>query len=205
MVLAILGLVMIVSVGISGAVTGWAGTILGWVGLDGSPIGEPLIWAVGILLGLAASTFLFFVMYKLLGKPQLPAKPLLQGALLGALGFELLKLLVVNVLGGVGGSAFAPLAIAITLVVWINYFSRLVLYGACWAMTASAAGAATRRADLSEAAVAVADRADAKARLPVLARAAPADEGGRGRFDAGSAVVGIVAGVVAAVVFGRSG
>lgn len=42
---------------------------------------------------------------------------------------------MVNVLGGVGGSPFAPLAIAITLVVWINYFSRLVLYGAAWAFT----------------------------------------------------------------------
>ncbi len=205
-VLAILGLVMVVSVGISGAVKGWAGTILGWVGLDGTAIGEPLIWAVGIVLGLAASTFLFYVMFKLLGKPpHLTTKALVQGAFLGAFGFEILKLLVVNVLGGVGGSAFAPLAIAITLVVWINYFSRLVLYGACWAMTASVAGdTTTRRADLSEAAVAVADRADARARLPVTVGGPEGGQEGRTGFDAGSAVFGAIAGFVAALIFGRS-
>jgi membrane protein len=205
LVLAILGFVMIVSVGLAGAVKGWAGTILGWVGLDGSPIGKPLIWAVGIVLGLAASTLLFFVMYKLLGKPTLSVKPLLQGAFLGAFGFELLKLVVVNVLGGVGGSPFAPLAIAITLIVWINYFSRLVLYGASWAMTSGLPGAApASRVDLSEAAVAIADQADARARLPVLPGLATAESAQRGRFDAGSAVFGAIAGAVAAVLWGRS-
>ncbi len=205
LVLGILGVVMIVSVGLAGAVKGWAGTILGWVGLDGSPIGKPLIWAVGIVLGLAASTLLFFVMYKLLGRPTLPAKPLLQGAFLGAFGFELLKLVVVNVLGGVGGSPFAPLAIAITLIVWINYFSRLVLYGASWAMTSTLSGAtSTSRVDLSEAAVAVADRADARARLPVLPGLATAEAVPQGRFDAGSALFGAVAGAVVAALWGRS-
>jgi membrane protein len=144
-------------------------------------------------------------MYKLLGRPTLPVKPLLQGAFLGAFGFELLKLIVVNVLGGVGGSAFAPLAIAITLIVWINYFSRLVLYGASWAMTSSLAGATTTsRVDLSEAAVAVADRADARARLPVLPGLATAETAQRGRFDAGSALFGAIAGAVVAAVWGRS-
>ncbi|MBA2559843.1 MAG: YihY/virulence factor BrkB family protein [Propionibacteriales bacterium] len=205
-VLGILGLVMIVSVGVSGAVTGFATTVLGWVSLDGSPLGKPLIWGLGLVLGLAASTFLFFVMYKMLGKPRLPPTPLLQGAFLGAFAFELLKLVAVNILGGAAGSAVAALAIAVTLVVWINYFSRLVLYGASWAMTSSLAGDSTmtRRADLSEAAVAVADRADARARLPVAVRAAPVDEGQGARFDTGSAVVGAVAGFVTALIVGRS-
>ncbi len=202
-VLAILGLVMIVSVGIAGAVQGWTGTILSWVGLKGSAIGQPLVWAVGIALGLCASTLLFFVMYRLLGKPTLSARPLLQGALLGAVAFELLKLLVVNLLHGVGGSAVAPLAIAVTLVVWINYFSRLVLYGASWAMTSDRSpDAVARRADVSEAAVAVADQADAKARLPVAGVDARGAAVGT-RFDPGSAVFGAIAGVVASALLGR--
>jgi membrane protein len=205
MTLAAVGAVMIVSVGIAGAVKGWADTILAWVRLDDSPVGSPLIWAVGILLGLAASTLLFFVLYRLLGKPTLPARPLLQGAFLGAFGFELLKLLVVNVLGSVGGSALAPLAIAITLVVWINYFSRLVLYGASWAMTSRRSDAAAAGPlDRSEAAVAVADLADAKARLPVGVGAMTATPAERGRFDTGSAVFGAIAGAVVAALWGRS-
>jgi membrane protein len=204
LMLAILGVVMIVSVGIAGFVQGWAGTILHWLGLDDTFIGKPLIVAVGVVLGLAASTLLFFVMYKLLGRPMLPILPLIQGAFLGAVGFEILKFLVVNVIGHVGGSTFAQLAVAVTLVVWINYFSRLVFYGASWAMTARRPGHAPGPLDQSEAAVAVADLADAKSRLPVGQLATTAAAPGRATFDAGSALLGAVAGAVAAAVWGRS-
>ena len=97
---------------------------------DDSGSATPLLWALGVPARARRSTLLFCVMFRLLGQPGAPASPLWQGALLGAIAFELLKWLVVNVIGTVGGSAFAPLAIAVTLVVWINYFSRLVIYGA---------------------------------------------------------------------------
>ncbi len=200
MTLAAIGAVMIVSVGISGVVKGLADKILSWLGLADLAIGKPLIWAIGILLGLAASTVLFWVMYKLLAQPGLPSRPLWQGALFGAIAFELLKLLVVNVIGGVGGSAFAPLAIAITLVVWINYCSRLVLYGASWGMTSRLSETSlARRSTASEATVAAADLAPANARIPVSESSGdPA-----GRFDPGSAIVGAAAGAVAAIVLAR--
>ena len=133
--LACIGVILIASVAVAGVVKGAADDILETVGLADSTVGTPLIWAVGVVLGLAASTVLFYVMFRLLGHPDHRSRPLWQGAFLGAAGFEVLKVLVVNVFGSVGGSAFAPLAIAITLVVWINYFSRLVVYGASWAMT----------------------------------------------------------------------
>jgi len=118
-----------------------------------------------------------------------------QGALLGAVGFEVLKLLVVNLLGSVGGNAFAPLAIAITLVVWINYFSRLVIYGAAWAYTA---------VPTSTTQVAAAE-AEAVAMAPVLVSPgrATADETPTGRMDPRSAVMGAVAGAVAATFISR--
>jgi len=210
--LAVLGIVLIMSVGISGLVTGLAGRVLSWIGLSGSAIGTPLVWTVGILLGLAASTLLFLVMYRLLGDPDLDALPLWQGALLGAIGFELLKLLVVNVLGAVGGSSFAPLAIAITLVVWINYFSRLVIYGAAWAMTSqhSASALAVRAARqlaAEQTAEQTAEQAD-ETPTPVGPKPAAAFTGGAagtlaGRFDPGSAVAGAAAAVLAVVLLGR--
>ena len=133
--LALLGFVLLVSVSISGVAKGLADEVLDLVGLDDTWIGPILIWSISTLLGLAASTLLFFVMFRLLGRPELPNKALVQGAAIGAIGFEVLKLIVVNILGGVGGSAFAPLAIAVTLLLWINYFSRLVFLGASWAVT----------------------------------------------------------------------
>jgi membrane protein len=205
-VMAILGLVLIVSVGTSGVVKGLTDNLISWIGLSGSSIGAPLVWAIGILLGLAASTLLFFVMYRLLGAPDIDAKPLWQGALLGAIGFELLKLLVVNVLGAVGGSPFAPLAIAITLVVWINYFSRLVMYGAAWAMTSELSASAlairaARQLAAEQLAAAGEESATPVGRKPEAAVTATGTLAGR--FDPGSAIAGAAAGVAAFVLFWR--
>ncbi len=108
--LALLGTILIVSVGMTGTAGGLTGRILAWIGLDDTAVGPALVWTVTTALGLAASTLLFFVMYRLLGRPDLPTRPLVQGALLGAVGFELLKFVAVTILGGIGGSAFAPLA-----------------------------------------------------------------------------------------------
>ena len=180
--------------------------LISWLALSGTSIGTPLIWALGILLGLAASTALFFVMYRLLGAPDLDAKPLWQGALLGAIGFELLKLLVVNVLGAVGGSPFAPLAIAITLVVWINYFSRLVMYGAAWAMTSrhSASALALRAARQVAAEQAAAEGAETAIPVGQKPEATVTAPGSlSGRFDPGSAIAGAAAGVAAYLLFWR--
>ena len=205
LVLGILGTVMVVSVGLSGAVKGLTGAILDLVRLAGSPLGPPLIWAVGTALALAASTLLFYVMYWLLGDSNLPKRVLVRGALLAAIGFEALKLIVVNVLGGVGGTAFAPLAIAITLVVWINYASRLVLYGASWAATAADARTTVdRRTDRSEADTVAAAAAELDARVPLTpASAAAPSLGFAARFDAGSAVVGALAAGALAVLLRR--
>lgn len=205
-VLTILGAVLIVSVGVSSVVQGIADRLIGWIGLEGTWVGTPLVWTVGIVLGVSASTLLFFVMFKLLPSPDLPSKPLWQGAFLGAAGFEALKLVVVYILGGVGGSAFAPLAIAITLVVWINYFSRLVMFGASWAMTSPLAhDTLRRRTDSSEADVAVADVADDKARLSPAMAARLAQSGMRRPtgFDSRSAALGAVAAALAALIFWR--
>jgi membrane protein len=206
LVMAILGLVLIISVGTSGVVKALTGHLIDWLGLSGSSIGSPLVWAIGIALGLAASTVLFFVMYRLLGAPDLSTKPLWQGALLGAIGFELLKLLVVNVLGAVGGSPFAPLAIAITLVVWINYFSRLVMYGAAWAMTSQhSAEALALRAARQLTADQLAAEGE-RAATPV-GQKPPAAVTATGtfaaRFDPGSAIAGAAAGLAAYLLFWR--
>ena len=132
--LVILGVVLIASVGVSGAVTGFAGQITEAVGLGG-PIGGVLLWLLAIVVGVGASTILFAVMYMFLAKPSLPRRSLWGGAVVAAVGFEALKALAVFIIGSASGSAFAPLALSITLLVWINYFSRLAVYGAAWAST----------------------------------------------------------------------
>lgn len=141
MTLAAVGVTLILSVGISGLVSGFSGQILEWVGLGVAL--KPLLWVLGVAFGLVASTILFLALFRLLADPHTPRRSLVSGALLGAVGFELLKLLSGRLLSATQGQpAFQAFGIALILVVWINYFSRVVLYAAAWAHTSPEARAA---------------------------------------------------------------
>ena len=88
------------------------------------------------MLGFGANVLLFFTMFVLLAEPRTPRRSLWSGALLGAVGFEVLKQLSGRLFAATQGSpAFQAFGIALILLVWINYFSRVVLYAAAWAHT----------------------------------------------------------------------
>jgi membrane protein len=140
--LGLIGLTLLVSVALSGAVTGFSGAILDWVGIDPQAMGPTVVLnLVGHVLAIAASTVLLLLMFKLLvSESHVPRRALVGGALLGAVGFEVLKLAANLLLGQTKGQpAFQAFGVALILLVWINYFSRLVMYSAAWAYTAPAA------------------------------------------------------------------
>lgn len=130
--LGLLGLVLIVSVGISGVVRGLSSHILDWLGLAAD-----LGWVLGltaVVVGLAANALLFYALFRILARPGLPQRALWSGAALGALGFEVLKQISATLLQSTANSpAFQAFGIALILVVWIYYFSRVVMYSASWA------------------------------------------------------------------------
>lgn len=139
--LVTVGLVLILSVGISGLVGRLSEDILDALGL-GLAL-QPLMWVLAVVVGLLASTVLFLALFRLLADPHTPRRSLLHGALLGAVGFEVLKQLSGLLLSTTKGQpAFQAFGIALILVVWINYFSRVVLYAAAWAHTSPEARAA---------------------------------------------------------------
>jgi membrane protein len=148
-VLALIGVTLLVSVALSGAVTGFTGAILEAVGVDpGSTVAAVLLNLLGHALAIAASTVLIFSMFALLvTESHVPRRAQVAGALLGAVGFEVLKLAANLLLAQTKQQpAFQAFGVALILLVWINYFSRLVMYSAAWAYTAPAA-VARRRAD----------------------------------------------------------
>lgn len=132
--LAVVGLTLMLAVGISGAVIGFSGKILDAVGLGTSL--SPLLIVLSVVIGLAANTLLFYALFRLLVEPHAPQRSLWSGALLGAVGFELLKQLSGYLIASTKQQpAFQAFGIALILVVWINYFSRVVLYAAAFAHT----------------------------------------------------------------------
>ena len=59
-------------------------------------------------------------------------------ALIGAVGFELLKLLLSSYLQGVAAkSMYGAFGVPVALLLWINFTSKLVLFCAAWTATQS--------------------------------------------------------------------
>lgn len=138
LVLALIGTVLIVSVGLSSAVTNVTEDLLVLLRVDEIP-GPGMFWflrGLGVVLGVVASTVLFFTMFTLLPTSDLPRRAIVKGAFVAALGFEVLKLLASKLIGlAADNPATAVLGTSLVLLVWINYFSRVVMVGAAWAYT----------------------------------------------------------------------
>jgi membrane protein len=148
--LVLVGVVLLLSVAVSGVVTAISGDILGWLGLDVAL--QPLLTVLAIAVGLAANSLLFFAIFKILAEHDTPNRSLWSGALLGAIGFEVLKQAATFLIGATKGQpAFAVFGIALVLLIWINYFSRVVMYAASWAHTSPEARAAREAEALADA------------------------------------------------------
>jgi membrane protein len=138
--LVVLGVVLVLSVSLSGSITWFSEAILRWVGVDGSMAAGVLLWFLGHGLGIAATTLLFMTLYALVPKPLVARGAMWQGALVGAVGFEILKSVAgILIEMTTERPAFQAFGVALILLVWINYFSRLVMLSASWAYTSPAA------------------------------------------------------------------
>jgi membrane protein len=135
--LAVIGFVLVVSVAASSATRGFIGDIREALGIDDVTATAVVLNGVGTLFALVASMVMFVVSFRLLARPKVSSVALWKGALLAAAGFEVLKQIAVYLIAATKDNpAFAVFGTALILLVWINYFSRLVLIGASWAATA---------------------------------------------------------------------
>ncbi len=139
--LAAVGFTLVLSVSISGAVTGFSERLIDLAGL-GAEV-RPVLAVVSVVVGLAADVAFFYLLFTLLARPDCPRRALRSGALLGAIGFEILKWASSLLLSSTKSQpAFQAFGIALILLVWIYYLSRVILYAAAWAQTAPSARAA---------------------------------------------------------------
>ncbi|GAA4659630.1 YihY/virulence factor BrkB family protein [Streptomyces chumphonensis] len=134
--LAGLGGVVVVSLAGSAFTVGavdWAAGALG-VERDG-----PAGWLLRIVPVLAAvGVDLLLLVYLLTRVPGVRPgrRALLTAGLIGAVGFELLKLLIGGYLTGVAGkSMYGAFGVPVALLVWINLMAKLLLFCAAWTAT----------------------------------------------------------------------
>jgi membrane protein len=140
-VLALLGSAILLTVAISSVTTAATNLILGLVGLEGSTVAEWLLRALTLLLAIALNTAIFAVLLARLGGTDTPGKRpawkrIRGGALLGGVGFEILKLLATYLIGNtLDNPVYGAFAVIVGLLVWMNFVARLLVFAAAWTAT----------------------------------------------------------------------
>jgi membrane protein len=134
--LVALGAVGLASLGLTGGVTQATSWVLDLLGLADEPGYGALTWTVGIFLALAVDAVVFLWLLRVVPSTSYPLRLLLPGALFGAAGVEVLKLIGGFYLSLISDSVTASaLGGAVGLLVWINLVARFAFFTAAWTAT----------------------------------------------------------------------
>jgi membrane protein len=142
--LVVLGAVGLASLGLTGFVTQATSWVLDLLGLADEVGYGVLTWFLGVGLGLAVDTVVFLWLLRVVPSVSHPLRLLLPGALFGAAGLAVLKLIggyyLSLISNSVTASAFGG---AVGLLVWINVVARFAFFTAGWTATHRSVEAAT--------------------------------------------------------------
>ncbi|GHH07538.1 YihY/virulence factor BrkB family protein [Streptomyces rubradiris] len=107
-------------------------------GLDEHGWGTALLQLAAFAVAVLADFLVLLYVLTLLPGVEPPRRRLLIAALLGAVGFELLKLLLSGYVQGVAAkSVYGAFGVPVALLLWINFTAKLVLFCAAWTATGS--------------------------------------------------------------------
>ena len=141
--LVLLGMVGLLSLGLTGVATWATDWLLQLLGLEDAPGLFVLTAALSLALAFVGDLVVFLWLLKVVPSTPHPLPRLLRGALFGAAGFELLKLIgnlyLSLISGSVTASAFGG---AVGILVWINVVFRFAFFTAAWTASSSQLAAA---------------------------------------------------------------
>ncbi|GGL75840.1 membrane protein [Streptomyces fumigatiscleroticus] len=128
-------LVTIAASTVASAMVGW---ITGQLGIREGGFGSVLLHIAAFAVAVFTDFLVLLYVLTLLPGVEPPRRRLLVAALTGAVGFELLKLLLSGYMQGVAAkSMYGAFGVPVALLLWINFTSKLVLYCAAWTATPS--------------------------------------------------------------------
>ncbi|MFG1707237.1 YihY/virulence factor BrkB family protein [Nonomuraea sp. M3C6] len=135
--LVMLGVTMIVSVLVAGFATTATDKVLHFVFGSASTLANLGLRSAGVVASVGADWLLFVILLAWVARPAQPFRMIARGALLGAIGFGLLKQVATLLLGQtLSNPVYGTFAVIAGLLIWINLSARLVLYVAAWTATA---------------------------------------------------------------------
>ncbi|MEU2764582.1 YihY/virulence factor BrkB family protein [Streptomyces sp. NPDC007094] len=124
------------------AVSTIGSTAVGWtadqIGISEGGAGGILLRVAALAVAVVADFLLLLYLLTLLPGVEPPRRRLVVAALLGAVGFELLKLLLGSYMRDVAGkSMYGAFGVPIALLLWINFTAKLLLFCSAWTATGS--------------------------------------------------------------------
>ncbi|MGW0813569.1 YihY/virulence factor BrkB family protein [Streptomyces viridiviolaceus] len=132
-----LGGALLVTIGISTVASALVGWIIRQLGIEGG-LGGALLYIAAFAVAVLADFLVLLYVLTLLPGVEPTRHRLVVAALIGAVGFELLKLLLSGYMQGVATkSMYGTFGVPIALLLWINFTSKLVLFCAAWTATRS--------------------------------------------------------------------
>jgi membrane protein len=138
LVLVGLGGAVVVTLATSTVATALVDWMAGQLGLDRGGWGSVLLRIAAFAVSVLADFLVLLYVLTLLPGVEPRRRRLLVAALIGAVGFELLKLLLSGYIQGVAGkSVYGAFGVPVALLLWINFTSKLVLFCAAWTATQS--------------------------------------------------------------------
>ncbi|MFJ8358876.1 YihY/virulence factor BrkB family protein [Streptomyces sp. NPDC093984] len=136
LVLVGLGGAVVVTLATSTVATALVDWMAGQLGLDRGGWGSVLLRIAAFAVSVLADFLVLLYVLTLLPGVEPRRRRLLVAALIGAVGFELLKLLLSGYIQGVAGkSMYGAFGVPVALLLWINFTSKLVLFCAAWTAT----------------------------------------------------------------------
>jgi membrane protein len=143
LVLIMLGGALLASVAVSSLATDATQAALGHVGLDGSFTASAVLKVVAVLVALLVDMTMLAILFTRLPGADVSWHQVRSGALLGAVGFEGLKLVGTYLIARTTSNPlYATFGVLVGLLVWINLVSRVLTYAASWTATQAYVGEA---------------------------------------------------------------
>ncbi|WP_434595452.1 YihY/virulence factor BrkB family protein [Streptomyces sp. A5-4] len=127
-------------------------TAVGWtadrLGISESGVGGVILQILALALAVAADFVLLLYILTLLPGVHPAKHRLITAALIGAVGFELLKLLLGGYMKGVAAkSMYGAFGVPIALLLWISFTAKLLLCCAAWTATRHSSERASEAAE----------------------------------------------------------
>ncbi|MET8573860.1 YihY/virulence factor BrkB family protein [Streptomyces sp. NPDC005012] len=139
-----LGGAVLATLVISTVASGMVGRLARAMGLEEGGIGGVLLGVAAFAVAVLADFLLLLFVLPVVPGAHPRRRLLTQAALIGAAGFELLKLLLSGYIQGVAAkSMYGAFGVPIALLLWINFTCKLLLYASSWTATEKSARPAT--------------------------------------------------------------